>query len=407
MTLDNLLDQTGTRRTFLAAALGAALACALSPTANADQSLRIAYKTHHEQNTLRVTAREGESPASIAKLYTGSEKNTDEIILLNNARRGFKEGQLVYVPRSLLKKELVDVLNENRFETVMIDAEDTKSNSLYDIAKNYTDYERLEKGEAGVGKMVDLLLMINQDISPRNPKVYDNQPILIPRGYLEKKIRDTLPEYEEEEEEKKSEAAAPKKKAPKLIREKKEQADENELLKTYSRYQNPLRVSNALKRIESWGDFGAGRRGRYKTKQFNPHPAVDIVCSVGTPLYPVAVGKVTYAGDEKDRRPNYWRNGKVVEITTANGLNVKYAHLSKVLVKTGNYVALDMRVGLSGISGNGGAGRKPHVHVQILQNGIALNPKQFFKQGANYYAAAQRNKETYLSEFRTIERRTR
>ena len=182
---------------------------------------------------------------------------------------------------------------------------------------------------------------------------------------------------------------------------------EEDLLRQFSRYQNPLRTANALKRIEDWGDFGAGRRGRYRTKHFNPHPAVDLVANVGTPLYPVAVGRVVYAGEERNRRPQYWRNGNVVEIETVNGLNTKYAHLSRVSVKTGEYVTLDTRVGFSGISGNGGAGRKPHVHVQILQNGAALDPKQFFKPGANYYGAAQRRRKQYVEMFGEIERKTR
>lgn len=179
------------------------------------------------------------------------------------------------------------------------------------------------------------------------------------------------------------------------------------LLRKYSRYQSPLRVSNPKETIKWWGAWGAGRRGKYLTKTHNPHPAVDMVCKIGTPLYPMAAGKVVYAGDEKHRRPEYWRNGNVIEIETPNGLRTFYAHLSRTRVKTGDYVTLDTVVGYSGISGNANpkeTKREPHVHVQVRQNGVPVPPTNFFS--GSYYAVAQRDKARYLSEFRTIEQKT-
>lgn len=176
------------------------------------------------------------------------------------------------------------------------------------------------------------------------------------------------------------------------------------LLKKYSRYQNPLRVSNPLKTIKPWGAWGAGRRGKHWTKIYNPHPAVDMACKIGTPLYPIAAGKVMYAGNEKNRRPQYWRNGNVVEIETPNGLRIFYAHLSRTRVKTGDYVTLDTVVGYSGVSGNGAKGKEPHVHVQVKQNGVPVRPTNFFS--GSYYAVAQRDRARYLNEFRKIEQKT-
>ncbi|MDO8642411.1 MAG: M23 family metallopeptidase [Candidatus Woesearchaeota archaeon] len=180
---------------------------------------------------------------------------------------------------------------------------------------------------------------------------------------------------------------------------------DDELLRKYSRYQNPLRVGNPLATIKPWGAWGAGRRGKFLTKTDNPHAAVDMACKIGTPLYPMGVGKVIYAGNEKDRRPQYWRNGNVVEIETTNGLRTFYAHLSRTRVKTGDYVNLDTIVGYSGVSGNGNQGKEPHVHVQVKQNGVPVKPTRFFS--GSYYTAAKKEKERYVREFRAIEQQTK
>lgn len=129
-----------------------------------------------------------------------------------------------------------------------------------------------------------------------------------------------------------------------------------------------------------------------------------MACKIGTPLYAMGVGKVVYAGDEKNRRPQYWRNGNVVEIETPNGLRIFYAHLSRTKVKTGDYVNLDTVVGYSGISGNGAKGKEPHVHVQVKLNGVPVRPTRFFSGG--YYTAARNNRERYVREYRAIERHT-
>lgn len=391
----NFLEMLAKAACAVPAAAAAPVVAVLFPAeAFAEDTLAVQYMHRNGETCLKIRAGKGESPASVARLYTGNESNYPAIRKLSNAPRGFTEGQAVYVPKRLLRHELVDVLNANEFETVFIDADDIHANSLYDIAKKYTDYAALAPGKAGVMRMVDLLLMLNQDISPRKPVVRNGQPILIPRGSLDEKMRDALPDT------KLPAPRPPKKPAEKTRTETTGKQDEDDLIAEYARYQNPLRIQDVSARIKPWGDYGAGRRGRYRTRRFNPHPAVDIVARVGTPLYPMMVGRVIYAGQEKDRRPQYWRNGNVVEIEAPNGVRTFYAHLQKVSVKSGQYVGLTMLIGTVGITGNGGAAPEPHVHVQVRKNGVILDPRPFLKPGARY-----QDPKRYISEFREIARK--
>jgi len=95
------------------------------------------------------------------------------------------------------------------------------------------------------------------------------------------------------------------------------------------------------------------------------HPGIDLGAPVGTPIKPVKTGIVIEAGYEDD---GY---GDTILIDHGNGLTSRYAHLSKIEVKAGDEVTTQTEIGKVGLTGHTTG---PHLHLEIRQNGISLNP---------------------------------
>lgn len=99
-----------------------------------------------------------------------------------------------------------------------------------------------------------------------------------------------------------------------------------------------------------------GNRIHPVTKEPQFHNGVDIACPIGTSL----VNTITPAKCVKVGFDDI--NGIYLRLEHDNGLLTSYAHLSKVLVKEGDNVA----VGTSfAITGNTGRGTGAHLHFRV------------------------------------------
>jgi murein DD-endopeptidase MepM/ murein hydrolase activator NlpD len=101
------------------------------------------------------------------------------------------------------------------------------------------------------------------------------------------------------------------------------------------------------------------------------HTGVDIVAGIGTKVMAAAGGVVSFSGP----MPEY---GNVVDVDHDNGLTSRYAHLSKRLVKVGDVV---MKGQLIALVGNTGRTTGPHLHFEVREKGIPLNPNKFLAIG--------------------------
>ncbi|MDQ7071426.1 MAG: DUF5930 domain-containing protein [Rhodobacterales bacterium] len=112
-----------------------------------------------------------------------------------------------------------------------------------------------------------------------------------------------------------------------------------------------------------------GYRRDPKTGGRRMHSGVDFAGPVGTPLYATADGIVTHAG---------WSSGygRLVKIQHEFGIETRYAHQSRILVKVGQRVSRGERIGDMGASGRVTG---PHLHYEVRIGGKAVNPMIYIK----------------------------
>lgn len=114
---------------------------------------------------------------------------------------------------------------------------------------------------------------------------------------------------------------------------------------------------------------GFGRRNTGIKGASTYHKGIDWATPTGTPVYASCGGTVSRAG---------WGSGYgyVVYIDHEDGRQTRYGHLSKVLVSVGQTVKQGERIALSG---NTGITSGPHLHFEILINGVQVNPEKYLQ----------------------------
>jgi murein DD-endopeptidase MepM/ murein hydrolase activator NlpD len=101
------------------------------------------------------------------------------------------------------------------------------------------------------------------------------------------------------------------------------------------------------------------------------HTGVDLIAPPGTPVMAAAGGVVSQVGYLAEY-------GNIVDVDHDNGLTSRYAHLSKSLVKVGDVVMKGQKIALVGATGRVTG---PHLHFEVREKGIPLNPNKFFALG--------------------------
>ena len=70
--------------------------------------------------------------------------------------------------------------------------------------------------------------------------------------------------------------------------------------------------------------------------------------------------------------------GNMVEVDHGNELVTRYAHASRVLVKKGDLVKRGQKIAEVG---NTGRSTGPHLHFEVLVDGINQDPQKFLRAG--------------------------
>ena len=94
------------------------------------------------------------------------------------------------------------------------------------------------------------------------------------------------------------------------------------------------------------------------------HKGLDIAAAEGTPIQPIRPGIVTSAG----KRGGY---GNVIVVDHGDGTTSLYAHCAELKAKKGQRVG---RGDIIATVGSTGRSTGPHLHLEVHQNGTAINP---------------------------------
>jgi murein DD-endopeptidase MepM/ murein hydrolase activator NlpD len=97
------------------------------------------------------------------------------------------------------------------------------------------------------------------------------------------------------------------------------------------------------------------------------HEGLDIAAQTGTPVVSPADGIVVKAAFS----PGY---GNMVEISHGYGIKTVYGHNSRLNVKEGQQVK---RGDVISYIGDTGSSTGPHLHYEVRQNGLPVNPMKF------------------------------
>ena len=133
------------------------------------------------------------------------------------------------------------------------------------------------------------------------------------------------------------------------------------------RQRNLLSSTPSIRPATGWISSRFGYRESPFTGLREFHKGLDIANRKGTPIIATGDGTITFAGSKGFL-------GKVVVINHGHGMITRYGHLQKILVKRKENVK---RGDTLGYMGNSGRGTGPHVHYEVLLNGIPVNPKKY------------------------------
>ena len=137
-----------------------------------------------------------------------------------------------------------------------------------------------------------------------------------------------------------------------------------------------------------------------------PHRAIDVRAKKGTPILAPADGVVSkVVFKEGSTRYAY------VMLALGKGIVVSFGHVNQVLVQPGDYVKRGQPVALSGgAPGDVGSGEMttgPHLHMEVWQNGVLVDPLLFLPLNElppqyipeNYLKQVQTELEDQIVEF--------
>ncbi|MNH99338.1 Murein DD-endopeptidase MepM [compost metagenome] len=111
----------------------------------------------------------------------------------------------------------------------------------------------------------------------------------------------------------------------------------------------------------------------YRKDPFNSKPSLhtglDIAAPMNEPVFAAADGTVISTGSDQ-------AHGSNIVVEHFKGMRTWYMHLNKIKVNEGDQVKKGETIGLVGTTGRSTG---PHLHYEVIQNGVSVDPKPFLQ----------------------------
>ncbi len=147
----------------------------------------------------------------------------------------------------------------------------------------------------------------------------------------------------------------------------KQEVSFQELIEFFSEQKSILAGTPSIWPVRGWVTSGFGMRTDAFTGYRTMHEGLDIATQVGTSVIAPCDGIVTLVTED-------YGYGKMIEINNGNGIMTRYGHNSKIAVRVGNRVK---RGDLIAYVGNTGRSTGPHLHYEVIVNGVHANPMKY------------------------------
>ena len=130
-----------------------------------------------------------------------------------------------------------------------------------------------------------------------------------------------------------------------------------------------VRSHPSLWPVRGWLTSRYGYRNSPHGEGRRLHAGIDIAAPRGTPVVAPSDGHVVFAG-------YHTAYGNLVIVDHGYGLSSKYAHLTRIHTRVGQRLS---RGDLLGRVGSTGRSTGPHLHFEVHQDGVAVNPLRFLE----------------------------
>lgn len=140
-----------------------------------------------------------------------------------------------------------------------------------------------------------------------------------------------------------------------------------QLLSRLSEKKSLLSSIPSVTPVSGWVTSGFGNRVSPFTGQIVSHKGVDLASPIGTPIRAPADGVVIFAGAKVGF-------GNFIMIAHGNGVVSRYGHNAQNMVRPGQKINRGEQIATVGMTGKTTG---PHLHYEVLINGIYVNPKKF------------------------------
>jgi murein DD-endopeptidase MepM/ murein hydrolase activator NlpD len=155
-----------------------------------------------------------------------------------------------------------------------------------------------------------------------------------------------------------------------------------------SRLQEDVRIADRLRRAIADAPLGRPLPASAETtSNFGPrrdpflgrmayHSGIDFREAHGAPVRATGAGRVASSGSNGGY-------GLMVEIDHGGGMTTRYAHLSALLVKEGQFIPAGAVIGRLGSTGRSTG---PHLHYEVRIDDEPVDPMRFLRAGARLFA---------------------